>query len=238
MALSNSFSFTLNRDALIKRALLMLGVISANQSPDSGETTSASNALNLMLKAWQADGLNLWQVTQVSVTPTSSATYTFGPTGALTTYRPTDVLEVYRAETNSNTWVPLTRMSREGFNSLSDHDTTGTPVNYYYNNDKTDGTLSVWPIADSTFISGSTLEVLLSKPFDDMNSASDELAFPVEWELSIVYGLAVILAPEYGIPTTDQRMLQTTAQVEKERVMDWDTEHASIFLIPEHTRRG
>ena len=33
MALSNDFDFKLNRDALIKRTLLMLSVISASQTP-------------------------------------------------------------------------------------------------------------------------------------------------------------------------------------------------------------
>lgn len=237
MAVSNTFTFSLDRQELIKKALLMLGVISSSQTPTADETTSASNSLNLMLKAWQADGLQLWQTAQVTVNPTTSSDYTFGPSGSITTYRPTDVLEVYRKNTASATWVELTRLSRNDFNTLSDHDTTGTPVNFYYNNDKDDGTLSVWPIANSTFIANSTLEVLLTKPFDDMSTDSDDLAFPQAWELSIVYGLCVILAREYGLPLNDQKLLMEQAAIEKQRVMDWDMEHASVFFAPDR-RRG
>jgi hypothetical protein len=235
MALSGDFNFTLNRDAIIKRALLMLGVISANQTPTSSEVTAASNALNLMLKAWQADGLHLWQVRQRSVSPTSSSLYVFGPSGSLTDYRPTEVLEVHRKNTSDDTWVELNRLSRADFNRLSDHDTTGTPVNYYFNNGRLDAELQIWPIADATFQSDYTLEVLLVKAFDDMDSASDDLAFPPEWTLAIVYGLAVILAPEYGVPIQDQQLLQQQAMIEKERVLSWDREHTSVFFEPEPT---
>jgi hypothetical protein len=55
-------------------------------------------------------------------------------------------------------------------------------------------------------------------------------------ELAVVYGLAVLLAVEYGLPTGDINKLQELAFVEKERVLDWDTEHASIFLSPEWDR--
>ena len=210
----------------------MIGAISAVQTPTSEETTAASNSLNLMLKAWQADGLQLWQTDTITISPpTANTDYIFGD-GTYTSYKPTDILDVYRAETASDTWVELIRLSRNDFNTLSDHDTTGTPVNFYYNNDKDEGTLSIWPIADSNFIANSTLKVLLTKPFDDMTSANHDLAFPQEWELAIVYGLAVILAPEYGVSISDRKMLRAEAEIEKQRVMDWDMEHTSVFFTP------
>jgi hypothetical protein len=234
MALSNDFNFSLNRDALIKRSMLMLGVISAAQTPTPNEVSAASNALNLMLKSWQADGMQLWQVNQISMTPTAVQAYPFGPTDTTNTaYRPTEVLEVYRRTTADEVYVPMIRLAREDFFTLSDHDSTGTPVNYYYNNDQTDGEMLVWPIANTNFIANNTIEVLLTKPFDDMDAAADSLAFPQEWELAVVYGLCVILAPEYGVPTTDQKMLIAQAEKEKQKVMDWDTEHVSIFFTPE-----
>ena len=238
MAVSGSFDFSLNRDALIKKALLMLGVISADQTPTSSEVTSASNSLNLLLKAWQADGMQLWRVTQVSISPpTASASYTFGDS-TYTDYQPVDILDVYRVNTSADTWVKLNRYSRDKFYQLSDHDSTGTPVAYYYNNDNTNGTLTVWPIADTTFISDYTLEVFLTKPFDDMDSSTDNLAFPQYWELAVVYGLATILAPEYGVPIADQKLLITMATKIKHDAMMWDTEHTSIFLMPSYQMTG
>jgi hypothetical protein len=82
MALSDTFAFSLNRDQLITKACRLLGVISAAQTtPSPDEITSAANSLNLMLKAWQADGMQLWQVTELSIPPVEGvAEYTIGPT--------------------------------------------------------------------------------------------------------------------------------------------------------------
>ena len=76
MALSYSFDFTLNRNALITRALRMIGAIAANQEPTAAEISDASESLNLMLKAWQADGMQLWTVTMTTFTPESGI---YGP---------------------------------------------------------------------------------------------------------------------------------------------------------------
>jgi len=235
MALSNTFTFNLDRDALIKKAMLMLGVIGTSQDPTTDETTSATNSLNLMLKAWQADGMQLWQVRTESVTPLAATNkYEMGPGGDInTTVKPVEVMEAYRRVTDTQIDVPLIRLSREDFWTLSDKDSTGSPVNFYF--EIQEGVLNnfwIWPIADTNFIANSTIEILYQQPFDDMTAATDDLAFPQEWELAVVYGLAVILAPEYGAPLSDQQLLIVQADKEKQRVMDWDTEHTSVFFQP------
>ena len=235
MALSNTFTFNLDRDSLIKKALLMLGAIGTGQSPTADEITSASNSLNLMLKAWQADGMQLWQVRTESVTPVAGKNkYTMGVGGDInTTAKPVEIMEVYRRLTSEQIDVPLIRLSRTDFWTLSDKDSTGSPVNFYFEIQQ--GALNnfwIWPIADASFIANSTIEILYQQPFDDMSAATNDLAFPQEWELAVVYGLAVILAPEYGSAITDQQLIMKQAGIEKQRVMDWDTEHTSVFFQP------
>ena len=237
MALSNSFTFTLNRDAIITRSLRMIGAISAAQSPTPNEVTAGSDALNLMLKAWQADGMQLWTVTQESVTLTEGEyKLTFGPSGDINvTGQPVEVFEIYRRDTSEVVDVPLIRLAREDYWTLSDKDTKGTPVQFYFDTQINDSlsNLYIWPAGDANFVANNTLEILYQKPFDDMDSGTDNLAFPQTWELAVVYGLAHLMAVEYGLPTTDRRALQQEAMVEKQRVMDWDTEHVSVFLTPE-----
>ncbi len=214
----------------------MLGVISAAQSPTANETTAAANALNLMLKAWQADGLQLWTVNQESVTPVQGREkYTMGTGGhIMTTVKPVEVFEAYRRDTSERVDVPLIRMSRTDYFTLSDKDTEGVPVNFYFELQQGDlNNFYVWPTADATFASDNTIEILWQKPFDDMDADGDDLAFPVEWQLAVVYGLAVLLAPEYGVSPTDQKLLREQAAIEKQRVIDWDTEHTSYYLTAE-----
>lgn len=60
MAVSGSYDFTLNRDQIISAALRVLRVLGQGQTADSDHITNGSQALNLMLKSWAMDGLNLW----------------------------------------------------------------------------------------------------------------------------------------------------------------------------------
>lgn len=237
MALSNSFDFTLNRDELIKRALLLLGVISPNQTPTASDYSDASQVMNLMLKAWQADGMQLWQVTEKSITPVADQeTYTLGPAGNVTlAAKPVEILEAYRRVTASESDVPLLRQSRTEYWALNNKSATGVPVNFYYEIKQSVGAndFTVWPAPDSTFAANNTIEILYQKPFDDMDSSTDNLSFPQEWELAVTYGLAVILAPEYGKPLSERKMLREEAKEEKQRVLDWDQEHTSVYFQPE-----
>lgn len=237
MALSASFNFTLNRNELIKRAMLLLGVISPNQTPTTTDYSDASQVLNLMLKAWQADGMQLWQVTQKSITPVASqAEYTLGPSGNVTVPgKPVAILEAYRRLTADTTDVPLTRQSRTEYWELNNKSATGVPVSYYWELKQSVGSnsLFIWPAPDATFAAANTIEVLYQAPFDDMDSSTDNLSFPQEWELAVVYGLAVILAPEYGVPLSERKALREEANIEKQRVLDWDQEHTSVYFSPE-----
>jgi hypothetical protein len=232
MALSGSYDFTLQRNQIIKRALLLLGVIASNETPDADEYSDASEALNLMLKSWQNDGLQLWRKSTFNVTPVQGQQfYTLG--SGTYTPRPIDVLEVYRRETSTNIDVQLNQYSRVDFNNLSDKDSEGTPVNFYYDPQMTASKLYVWPTASSDFATNYTLQVLYTKPFDDMDSSDDNLAFPQEWELAVVYGLALVLAFEYGTPNAELRLLREEATRYKNEAMYWDTEHDAIFITPD-----
>jgi hypothetical protein len=62
MSTSGSTDFSLNRDTLIKDSLIDLGAISSEDTPSSAIVEHASRLLNMMLKAWMADGLHLWKI--------------------------------------------------------------------------------------------------------------------------------------------------------------------------------
>lgn len=62
MATSGSVDFTINRDTLIKDALIDLGAISNEDTPSDAIVAHAARLLNMMLKAWVADGFQLWKI--------------------------------------------------------------------------------------------------------------------------------------------------------------------------------
>lgn len=237
MALSGSYDFTLDRDALITRALRTIGATGAGQTPTADEITDGGIVLNLMLKSWQADGFQLFTLAEFSVTPVESQSlYTFGPGGDIdtTTYRPEEIFQVRRRLTASTTDIILQRLAREDFYRLSNQASEGVPTQYYLDLAiaSTGLNLHIWPAPNATFAADSTIEIICQKPFDDMDAATDNLAFPVSWELAIVLNLAALLAREYGLSVSDQRELREVAAVEKKRVLDWDNEKTSLFLMP------
>ena len=61
MTLSNTFSFTQNRDDLIKDALVSAGIVEDDETPTGSMNASATRTLTRMLKAWAVHGLQLWQ---------------------------------------------------------------------------------------------------------------------------------------------------------------------------------
>jgi len=62
MAFSASYDFTITRDDIIAAALRKLVVLGEGQTPTTNQVTTAAQALNVMLKAFKADGLPLWYV--------------------------------------------------------------------------------------------------------------------------------------------------------------------------------
>ena len=67
MATSNSVDFSVNRDTLIKDSLIDLGAVSSEDTPSSTIVAHAARLLNMMLKAWIADGLHLWKIRPFSI---------------------------------------------------------------------------------------------------------------------------------------------------------------------------
>lgn len=67
MATSGSIDFKLNRDELIKDALILLGAVGADQSVSSEDNNLGSRALNRLIKAWQGQGIHLWTETEATV---------------------------------------------------------------------------------------------------------------------------------------------------------------------------
>ncbi len=60
MAVSGSKNFTITRADIIEAALRKLGVYDQGEAIDGDETNSADMALNLMIKEWVADGLDIF----------------------------------------------------------------------------------------------------------------------------------------------------------------------------------
>ncbi len=152
--------------------------------------------------------------------------------------RPNELLEVYRREVDTEVDVPLIRLSRTDFYTLSDKDTEGTPVNFYYDPQLNDSVIHVWPTANAIFASNSTIDILIKKPFDDMVAPTDDFEFPQEWYEAIVYGLAERIAPMIGYPIQDRQLLKMEAREYLDLALTFGGEHTSVTFVSDENQRS
>jgi len=64
---SGSIDFSATRDDIITEALEQMGVLAEGQSPSANQLTSMSRTLNMLVKAWQGEGLNLFTLQKLYV---------------------------------------------------------------------------------------------------------------------------------------------------------------------------
>jgi len=60
MATSGSIDFAATRDDIITEALEQLGALGEGESPNAAQLASCGRTLNMLVKAWQGEGLNLF----------------------------------------------------------------------------------------------------------------------------------------------------------------------------------
>jgi len=82
MTTSNSSNFSVNRDDIIRDALETMGFTEFGDGIDPNIIESSSRKLNMMIKAWMANGAHLWAISEATLfLQPGVATYNLGPTG-------------------------------------------------------------------------------------------------------------------------------------------------------------
>ena len=236
MSTSGDTTWQLNRDQIIAAALRKVG-FAEGEVPNANQISYASDALNALIQSWRADGMPVWAMKTYSFTTIANQqTYDIGVGKTLATPMPLKLTEAVRVNTTGGNRVPLNIYTDYDFKLLSNfQNAVGTPVQIYYQPFSTYGTIHLWPLPDSTFSSGNTIEITYQRPFEDFDNATDEPDFPSYWTRAIIWGLANELSEEYGIPAADAARLEKKAEKAKDLALSYGTEEGSIKLMPDWT---
>mgnify|MGYP001611610581 CR=1 FL=1 len=90
------------------------------QVPTTAQYTRAANALNLMLTAWQADGLQLWaRKTTSFVLTEGTINYGIGSGATINVNRPLKIYNAWRHDLNNDTDVPIQIVSEKEYNEYN-----------------------------------------------------------------------------------------------------------------------
>jgi hypothetical protein len=230
MAVSSSTDFALTAAELIEEARRKLGIHADEEALQAQELTTGLRALTMMLKSWQAEGVMAWTLTEGSFALVESdADYVVGSGGSFTTV-PVDILDM--RITRSGTDLPMHRMSREEYYALPNKTSEGYPTCWFYDRQRTGGTIYVWPVPDST---GGTLKFTYRRRIMDMDASADDIDLPQEWHRAIVYNLAMELAPGAGVVgTEDFKLVAGIAAQSYQALKGFDTGEGmgSIRITP------
>lgn len=237
MATSNSTDFIVTRDQIIAGALRLCGALALGETATTDQVTEASEALNMMVKAWQADGMALWAIKDYTLSLTLAAkTYEMGLTKAVAIPKPNKIIQAYLRDTSTNVDTPLQIITRDEYSRTGNKTTTGQPNQIYYEPLSTYGVLYVSPPADATAVSSKQIIITYMRPFEDFDAAGNDPDFPPEWFEALKYGLATRLAGEYGISLDDRKQLLQEAMLIKNEALSFGTEEGSFYFTAD--RRG
>ena len=234
---SGSTDFSVTRDDIIKRALRLIGVLAQGETPSAAQITEAASALNGLVKAWQADGMPLWALKSYAI-PLVAGTkdYEIGLGKVINIPKPLKVQQMYNHNVTSNVDIPMRLLTKQEYNLLGNKTSTGNPIQAYYNPQRDYGILSLFPVPSTVEQAANTITIFYQRPFEDFDASTDNPDFPQEWYDAITYGLATRLAPEYGIPAADRKVLWQEMSIIKQDALNFGLEDGSLYFGIE--RRG
>jgi hypothetical protein len=227
VATSGSTNFSLTRNDIITEALELIGVLAGGETASAADVVTADRSLNMMVKSWQAKGINLWRQTEGSLSATAGqASFTMGTGGDFTTARPLRITSARLSVSSIET--PLQEMSRQEYFDLPNKTSSGRPTGYYYDPQLTLGKIYLWPTV-ATGVTA-TLKFSYQRTVEDFDAAANTPDFPQEWLECLAYNLAARLAPKFG--TTVGVEVAAIAIASLDDLMGWDREPASVFFQP------
>lgn len=232
MATSGSTSWELTRDQIINAAYRKTGYLSEDQTLSTTALNNGVEALNSIILLYATDGMPLWKRITTTVTPSAtSQVYTVDAALKIT--------QVVLKDTISSVQYDLIEKSLYDFNRLPQQTTSGgIPVHYTAQKTINGYTVSIWPLtSDATSIAQKTINIVYQKEFDGFVSASDTPDFPQFWTQALIYGLAVALAPELGVPLSDRQLLMKEADAYRIMANSYGDEDGSVYMQMDYLGR-
>jgi hypothetical protein len=200
---ASQYDWSSTRDSIITRALRKIGVLSAGQSASAAQVTQGSEALNEIVKAWQAEDIYIWNIATIT-----QALAINTPVYALTADPPAIALESVQLEYPADTFQELEIISLRDYEKIEDKLAVGAPYLVAYDG-KPASSVYVYPApdADSTY----SLTLTIVTKAKDWDATGDVGDLPIRFQRALTYALAADLGDEYGMPVTERDRYENQA---------------------------
>lgn len=242
MTISGQANWTYTRDQIINAAYRKIGVISDGAVPTATQLTNAQEALNNIVFTLYAQGMPVWAMTTTFFTPVlGQVAYQVGlglGTGNLNIQAPLKIMQAFSRDNISNTDIPMNIYTQYNYNLLSTKINQGYPVHLWYQPQNQTGTITIWPAPDQYTATNRSIYFVYQRAFDQFNSGTDTPDFPQVWIEPLIYSLAHRLAPEFGLPLSEQDKLNETASTLISNALAFGTEEGALYLQPDWVVMG
>lgn len=242
MATSGSYNYTKNQDQIIKRAMRISGNLATGDTPTNAQYLEAQEALNDIAKEWEADGMQLWCIQNITI-PLIAATaaYDIGVGSANNYPAFLKVINCWKNTLADGSDIPMVLITRNQYEFLSNKTEQGDPNQYWYNppgpNDATTGsakgTLTLFNTPNSFAASTYQLKVTGQVQIQDFTDALDQMDFPSYFANALTWGLADQLAMESPLPVSEKDRISKKMMYHKDIALGFGTEMGSLFIQPD-----
>lgn len=196
---ASDFDFLQTRNQIIERAFRIVGATSVDDTLTAGQLDQGAVILNTIVQAWQARRTFLWTVK------------TFNDTlvNGLASYPLPDDPPLQHIYSGSvvidDVSYPLRQMSFTQYQGITTKEETGQPQVFAVDHEN----IYVWPVPDGTYYFAGVGVMKL----EDWDLATSTGGFSSEWIRALTYAVAADLASEYGLPSSEKKNLEATAEM-------------------------
>ena len=214
MATSGTKTFSIDTAEVIEEAYELAGL----ELRTAYDAQTARRSLNILFADWSNRGINLWTISQVTLSLVeSTSSYT------LNSYD-IDILEaVIRRD---NTDISIDRISRAEYLNIPTKSTEGRPSQFFVDRQETP-VLYLWPTPENS--TDQLISYRLQR-IDDVTASAQDQEVPSRFIPPMVYGLA------YQVALKKNPQMAAPLKMEYEenfmRAAEEDRSRASVHLVP------
>lgn len=186
---------------LINAFLRKLRVIDIDSTADATQLANGLAALNMVVDAWNAEKISLFQEGELTaLTLTGATSYTIGSGGDLNVTRPDRILSAYY-RLSSQDYPPLRIVNKVEWDRLPNKTEAGVPELLWYDmayGSTARGVLHLWPNPSS-----GSLILTAATPITEFAATSTTVSLPPGYRAALIYAGAVAYSSEGGILTQE-----------------------------------
>jgi hypothetical protein len=146
--------------------------------------------------------------------------------------RPLRILDARTVDiSQQNSTINMEMIGYDQYFNIPIKETDGRPLNFYYDKLLDAGVLYLYPRPDDVNV---LVEFTYHESLEDVDSGTNNVDFPTEWTLPLIYGLAAELCVTFG-KFEELKIIKPLADEYKKIVREFDNDEEPFFLLPDMT---